>query len=138
MPFVYIKTSGKIFLYININNNDSHRRMTTCTFLYIHKAKKNAKQLYIYIKTDILQKARKCALRFYSQKAWHFTLRNFLWKCWNWYLYIFKKHDTLRYVTFLFTKSPTLRKSNTIYVTFYIQKSGHFASRDFYWIFEIA
>ena len=35
-------------------------------------------------------------------------------------LFINKKHDTLRYVTFLYKKSPTLGKSKTIRVTFLI------------------
>ena len=42
---------------------------------------------------------------------------------WNWHFYIYKKHDTLRYATFLYTKSQKLRKSKTICVTVLIQKS---------------
>ena len=41
------------------------------------KSKKNANRLYIFKKPDTLQKARQFALRFYSQKATHFTIRYF-------------------------------------------------------------
>ena len=46
--------------------------------------------------------------------------------------FIYKKHDTLHYVTFLYTKSWTLRKKkdNLRYVFIY-KKSGHFTLRDF-------
>ena len=46
---------------------------------YIFKKQKKMRnvQIYIYIKRDTFQKARQFALRFYSQKAGHFTLRNF-------------------------------------------------------------
>ena len=45
--------------------------------------------------------------------------------------FIHKKNDTLRYVKFLYTKSWHFTKSKTICFTFYMQKSGHFALRDF-------
>ena len=41
------------------------------------KSKKNGERSYIYKKQDMLQKERQFALSFYSQKARHFTLRDF-------------------------------------------------------------
>ena len=129
---MYVKKSlKKIFLYINVNNNDSHHRKTTCTFLYIQKPKKIAKRLYIYKNPDTFKKLRQFALRFYSQKSRHFTLRNFSRNSWNWYLYIYKNHDNLRYVLFLYTKSLILqKKQDNLRYAFHIQKAWHFVLRD--------
>ena len=118
---VYKNFSPKKAFCINVNNNDSHRQKTTCTF-YIYKKQKNCEMfIYIYKKPDILQKTRQFALRFCSQKARHFTLRSFSWMFWNckkeWHfalrdVFIFKKletskkKDNLHYV-FLYTKSLT-------------------------------
>ena len=41
----------------------------------------------IYKEPDTLQKPKQFALRLYIQKAIHFTLREFSWKCWSWHLY---------------------------------------------------
>ena len=50
--------------------------------------------------------------------------------------FTYKKHDNLRYVTFLYAISQTLQKSKIISVTFFnIQKSEHFALRNFSWNF---
>ena len=77
--FMFIKRSFKTKgICTNINNNESIQWKTTCTFLYIQKTKISAKRFYIlYKKLDSLQKARQFALHFYSQKARHFTLRDF-------------------------------------------------------------
>ena len=100
--------------------------------LYIYIKQKNCKT-FIYIqKPDTLQKARQFPLRFYSQKYGHFMLRNFSRNFWNWHLYIYKKHNTLRYVDFYILKSRHLDKSKKVCVTFfYIQKVCQFALRDF-------
>ena len=66
----------------------------------IYKKQKVAKPLYKYKKWYTLQKSRKFALRFFSQKTIHFTLHDFSWNFWDWPLYISKKHDSLRLVTF--------------------------------------
>ena len=100
----------KSFLNINLNYNDSHQRKTTCTFLYIEKGKNCETFICICKKPDTFQKARQFPLRFYSQKSIHYTFRDFSWIFWNWHFYIFKKYDTLRYVTFFYSKSQTLRK----------------------------
>ena len=64
--------------------------------------------IFIYKKPDTFQKARQFPLHFCVQKAWHFTLRDFSWKFWIWYLY---------------TKSMTL----CVLWRFYIHKAGHSA-----------
>ena len=66
--------------------------------------------IYINKKLDTFQKARQFALRFYSQKARHFTLRDFH-EFFEIGIYIYEKHDTLRYVTFLYTKSIHFEKA---------------------------
>ena len=66
----------KIFLYINLNCSDYHQRKTTCTFIYIQKAKKC--ETFIHTKSQILCK---------KQDNFH-------------YAFIYKKTDTLRYVIF--------------------------------------
>ena len=86
---------------------------------YIYKKETNSKRLYIYI---------------YTQKARHFSKRRaiFIYKKLDNFRYaIFhenfeidiciKKHDTLRYVKFLFTEIQTLRKKqdNFRYVFIY-------------------
>ena len=75
----YIKKSRKKgFLYLNVNNNDSHQRNTTCMLLYIQKAKK-LQNAYIDLgkQPDTLQKERQYVVRLYSQKARHLSLRDF-------------------------------------------------------------
>ena len=53
-------------------------------------------------------------------------------------IFIYKKYDNLRYVTFLYAKSQTLRKKqdNLRYI-FKIEKAGHFPLRDFHGIYDI-
>ena len=82
-----------------------------------------------YKKPDTFQKSRQFLLRFYIQKAIYLTLRDFheIFEVGI----IYQKHDTLRYVTFLYTKDRHFAKSKTICDTFYTQKSGTFALRDF-------
>ena len=65
-------------MYINVNNNESHQRKTTCTFSYIQKEKQIAKSLYIYIQIQTLFKKQD-------------NLR---------YVFIHKNPDTLRYTVF--------------------------------------
>ena len=88
---------------------------------YVQKAKKCETFIYIYKKPHTFQKSRQFALLFYSQKSGHFTLRDFSCIFFYWHLYIYIKHDTLRYVTFLYPKSQTLRKKqdNFRYVFLY-------------------
>ena len=64
---------------------------------------KNLRNVFIYKKPDTFQKARQFPLRFYIQKAIQLTLWDF-----HEFLklaFLYKKHDTLRYVMFLYTKS---------------------------------
>ena len=90
----------------------------TRKFIYT-KSKKKLRNVFIYKKPDTFQKARQFPLRFYTQKAIHWRYGIFME-----FLkleFIFKKHDTLRYVTFIYSKSMTLRKKqyNLRYVFIY-------------------
>ena len=77
---------------------------------YIFKKQVNNKTLiFIYKKQETFQKSRQFTLRFFSQNTWHFTLHKFPWNIWNIHLYIYKKHDILRCVKFLYTKIPKLQ-----------------------------
>ena len=82
------------------------------------------RKVYIHIpKPDTFQKSRQFTLCFYSQKSRHFTLRDFH-EVSYWHLCIYKKHDTLRYVTF-YTKSQTLRKKQDNFrFVFFIYKNS--------------
>ena len=114
---------------MNENYNDCHHRKTRRTFLYTLKSKTIAK-LFLHKKPYTFQKARQFPLRFYLQKAIHLTLRDFyeFLKL----AFIYKKHDTLRQVTFLYTKSQTLRKkqNNLRYVLY--TKIRHFCVTRFF------
>ena len=123
------KTSRKkyIFLYKNVNNNNSHQAKTTCTFLYIEKANKLPNS-YIYIqKACHFAKSQTICVAFlftksqtlyvtqffmsflrqafiYIQKPWNFALRH---------IYIYIKPDTPKIarqiaVRFLIYKTLTL------------------------------
>ena len=85
------------------------------------KAKKCETFIYIQ-KSGHFEKRKTICVTFYSQKTRHFKLRNFSWNVWNWHLYLYKKHETMRYVTFLYTKIQTLEKRKTICVRFFIYK----------------
>ena len=97
--------------------------------LYTQKAKE-LRNFFIYKKPDTFQKARQFPSRFYIQKAIHFTLRDFSWNFWSWHLYT--KSMTLCVTwRFYIKKARYFAKSKTVCDTFYIQKSGTFALRDF-------
>ena len=126
---VYKNVSQKNwFLYMNENYNDCHHRKTTHTFICT-KSKK-LRNVLIFKKPDIFQKAIQFPLRFYIQKAIHSTLRNFreffvdgiyIQKAW---------HFALRDV-FICKKIDTSQKARQFAIRFYIQKSGTFKLRDF-------
>ena len=114
---------------MNVNYNDSHKRKTTCTFLYT-KSKKNC-ETFLHTKSRILFKKqdsfryvfiykRHDNIRYaifhenfevgiYMKKAWHFAIREF---------FICKKPDTSK-------------KVRQFALRFYIQKSRHFVLRGF-------
>ena len=85
-----------------------------CKYLVVHvfiytKIKTNCETfIYIYKNQDNPQKARKFPLRFILKKP--YTLRYGIFMTFLKLAFIYKKHDTLRYVTFLYTKSQTLRQ----------------------------
>ena len=98
--FVYIKKSHqkKGFLYININNNDSHQQKTSCTFVYVYKAKKTLR--YIYIKLNNFQKERKYAIHFMQNNPETLPYVSFIEFFDIVIFHIYRKHYTLLYVIF--------------------------------------
>ena len=126
----------KSFLHIILNHNDYHHRKTTCTIFNIEK-KRNL-DIYIIKKRYTLQKKRQFAIRFYLQKAGHFPLRNFH-EIFDKGICI-QKLDTLRYVTFLYTKSPTLRKKqdNLRHVFLYTKSPTLYVTRFFMEFLKLA
>ena len=124
-----------MFFYTNIDNNDPHQKKTTNTFLYIQK-QKILKRLYIYKNLNTFQKSRQVVLGFYSKKLQILYITQLSWNFWIWHLYIYKNHDYLRYVKFLYTKSHTLgNKQDNLRYIFFIKKSWHFALHNFSWNF---
>ena len=94
--------------------------------------------IYIYKKHDNFQKARQFPLLFYSQKAWHFTLRD-LHDFFEIGIYIYTKSMTIC-VTWYFNiqKNRHFEKSKTMCITFYIHKKPDtLCSVSFHGIFEI-
>ena len=95
--------------------------------------------IYIYKKLDTFQKSRQFTLLFYSKNARHFTLRDFSWNYWNWHLYKYKNHDTLSYMTFLYSQIQTLWKNqdNLGYGFFIYRKPDTLGYTKFLCIVEI-
>ena len=85
---------------MNENLNDCHQQETTCTFIYVREKKGN---VFIYTNSMTI------SLTFLYTKSMILYVAQFFMK----YLklaFIYKKHDTLRYVPFLYTKIRTLCK----------------------------
>ena len=128
MLFVY-KRCGKICFFVYKWRLQWLPSAKDNMHVSIYKKAKKAKGFYI-------QKARQFPLRFYIQNVWHFMLRNFH-EMFEVGIYI-KKHETLRYVTFLYTKILTLYKKQDNLRYIYIYKNPDTLRYTiFYWIFEI-
>ena len=81
---------------MNENYNDCHHRKTRRTFLYSQNAKNF--ETFLYPKSQTLcKKLDNFRYVFIYKKAIHFKSLKLA--------FIYKKRDTLRYVTFLYTKS---------------------------------
>ena len=104
---------------ISENYKNCHQRRTTCTFLYIQKVKKMP-NVYIYIKSQTLFKNQDNFRYVLYIKSYKLHVTQFFMKILK-LAFINKKHDTLRYVTFLYTKRQTLHKKqdNLRYVFIY-------------------
>ena len=120
---VYIKTFRKkigFCIWMKIT--------TTRTFIYT-KSKKNC-QMFLYTKSRTLfKKLDNFRYVFIYKKP--YTWRYGIFMKFLKLAFTYKKHDTLGYVTFFIQKARHFAKSKTICDTFYIQKSGTFALRDF-------
>ena len=88
--------------------------------LYIYTKQKNAKFIYIYSKIQTLRKKQDNLQYVFIYKKID-TLRHAIFHENSDMVIFIQKHDTLRYVTFLYTKSLTLRKKqdNLCYVFLY-------------------
>ena len=75
---------------------------------YIYKKQKNAKRFYIQKPTHFSISRTICDTFLYAKSMTLYVTRLFIKKL-N-LAFIYKKHDILRYVTFLYSKSRTLRK----------------------------
>ena len=97
-----------MLLYINVNYYNYYHQKTTCMFLHIQKSKQIAKRFYIQKSIHFSKSMTICVTLLYT-KIQTLYLTQFLMKSLK-LAFIYKKHDTLRYVTFLYTKIQTLRK----------------------------
>ena len=88
----------------------------------IYKKGKKLRNVFISKTPDILQKERQFPLRFYSQKARNFTLRDFH-ENFEYGIYIQKTwHFALR-DDFIYKKPETSKKRRQFALRFYIQKA---------------
>ena len=103
---------------MNEDYNDCHHRKATRTFLYTQKAK--ICETFLYSKSQTLFKKLDNSRNVFIDKK-RYTLRYGIFMKFLKFAFIFKKHDTLRYVTYLYTKRQTLRKKqdNLRYVFIY-------------------
>ena len=102
--------------------------------LYIYTKRKNCKT-FIYKNPDTLQKARQFALRF-IWKIQTLNVTQFFMKILK-LAFAYKKHDTLRNVTFLYTKIQKLRKNKDNLRYVFIYKNLTLSVTQFYGILEI-
>ena len=128
---VYKRLAKDIFLNIYVNNYDSHQRKTTCT-LYIKKSQNCDTFIYIYTKSQTLCKKQDNLRYVLFTKSLTLYVTRFFMKFWDWHLYIYIKHENLRYVTFLYTKRQSLKKKqdNLRYIflyTVWLKWRAHFA-----------
>ena len=110
----------KEFLYKNVNNNDSYKRNTMCTFLCMQKAKQ-WQNVHIYIqKSRHFSKIKTICVTFYSQKSTHFTLGHFH-EIFGIGIYIYTKRMTLCVMWLFIFKNPNTSKNqaNLRYVLLY-------------------
>ena len=105
--------------------------------VFIHTKAKKLRNVFIYKKPYLFQKARQFPLRFYIQKTIYFTLQDFSWifeagifiqKAW---------HFALREI-FIYKKLDTSQKARQFAIRFYIQKSGTLCYVISHWIFRFA
>ena len=87
--------------------------------LYIQE-EKNTRNVSIYKNPDTLQKSKTVSVTFYIEMQTIYVTQFFI-KMLN-LAFIYKNHDTLRYVTFLYTKSRYFAKIKTICFTFLYTK----------------
>ena len=97
---------------------------------HIYKKKKIWNVFLIYKNSDTLQKTGQLLLSFYLQKARHLALCNLSWNVWVG-IYIKKAWHFLLRDVFIYTKPDTSQKPGQFVLRFHMQKSAHFALRDY-------
>ena len=128
--FVYIKTFRKkigfcIWMKIKMTAISKRQRAR----LYTQKAKKT-KRFYIQ-KARHFSKSKTISVTFLHTKSQTFMKVLKL-------AFIFKNHDTLRYVTFIYTKRYTLsKKQDNLWYVFIYKNPALLFCAIFHWIFEI-
>ena len=117
--FVYIKRFAKKLAFVYEWKLVRQPESKDNAHVYIHKKQKKLRNVFIYKKSY----------------TWRYGIFMKFLKL----AFIFKNHDTLCYVTFLFTKSLTLRKKqdNLRYVFIY-KNPAVLLYAIFHWIFEIS
>ena len=98
--------------------------------VYIHKKQKNH-ETFLYKKSQtFLKKLDNCHYVFIYKKP--YTWRYGIFMKFLKLAFIYKKHDILRYVTFLYTKARHFAKSKKMFDTFSDTKIWHFCVTRFF------
>ena len=106
---------------MNENYNDCNQRKTTSTFLYMQKAKINAKRFYKQKKRHF-SKSKTMSITFLYTKSLTLYVTRFFMKFWNGNLYT--KSMTLFVMWCLYIQKYThFEKFKTIWITFFYTKS---------------
>ena len=87
-------------------------------------------ETFLYTKIQILCKKQGNLCNFFYSKIKKVYVTQFFIKYFN-LSFIYKKHDTLQYLRVYIQRARQFAKNKTICVSFYLQKSGHFALRNF-------
>ena len=98
-------------------------RQRALIYIYIYKAK-ILRKVYMHTqKARHFAKSKKICVTFLFTKSQTLYVTRFIMKFLKLaFIYIYQKRDTFNYVKFLYTRSQTLRKSETICVKFLYTK----------------
>ena len=88
------------------------------------------KKNIIFKKSRHFVKNKTISVNFLNKKSKTLYVTRFFMKMLR-LAFIYKKHGTLSYVTFIYKKPDNSQKVRQFALIFYIHKSGHFALRDF-------
>ena len=134
---IYKRLAKHIF-YKNVNKNDSHQQITTCTFIYIYN--KTMRNVYIYIqKARHFSKSKTISVTFlFTKIQTHYVTRFFMKFLKLAFKSIQKAWQFALRDVFIYKNPDTSKKSRQLALSFlYIKKSWHFVLLKFSWNFEI-